>query len=188
MSSSRRMILSGRGTVRVLSLLLAALVLALSGCQRDGQELGAGGFTVAEGKSAPDIAVRALNGADLRLSQLKGRVVLLNFWATWCPPCREEIPSMMRLNAAMADRPFQMVAISLDEGGRTAIESFFRANGYLLPAYTDVEGRAADAFGVTGVPETFLIDKQGIVVRKIIGPLVWDAPEVISYVEDLMRK
>jgi thiol-disulfide isomerase/thioredoxin len=165
--------------------ILASLPMA---CERNGQGIQGSSFPAAENRPAPDIVVTALNGESLRLSSLKGRVVLLNFWATWCPPCREEIPSMMKLNASMAGKPFRMIAVSMDEGGKPAIEAFFRASGYLLPAYTDADGRGASLYGVSGVPETFVIDKNGIVVKKIIGPLAWDAPDAIAFLEALMKK
>ncbi|ABK99614.1 TlpA family protein disulfide reductase [Pelobacter propionicus] len=173
---------------RLCLLALAILAALTMACQRNEQGIEGAAFTAAENRPAPEIVVSDLNGGSLRLSQLKGKVVLLNFWATWCPPCREEIPSMMRLNASMAGKPFQMVAVSLDEGGKTAIEEFFRAHGFLLPAYTDAQGKAASVYGVSGVPETFVIDKSGIVVKKIIGPLAWDAPDTIAFLEDLMKK
>jgi thiol-disulfide isomerase/thioredoxin len=141
-----------------------------------------------EKSPAPDVSVVSLdNGSTLKLSDLKGKVVLLNFWATWCPPCREEIPSMMKLNKFMAGKPFQMVAISIDEGGRPAIESFFKETGFSLPTYLDVSGASTKSYGTTGVPESFIIDKHGVLVKKIIGGVSWDSPEVVSFLEGLMK-
>lgn len=140
-----------------------------------------------EKSPAPEVIVNSLAGAPLKLSDLKGKVVLLNFWATWCPPCRSEIPSMMKLNKTMAGKPFQMVAISIDEGGKPAIESFFQESGFSLPAYTDADNQAAKIYGVTGVPETFIIDRQGVIVKKVIGPMEWDSPEVTAFLENLMK-
>jgi thiol-disulfide isomerase/thioredoxin len=142
---------------------------------------------VRENSPAPGVTVNSLKSVPLNLSDLKGKVVLLNFWATWCPPCREEIPSMMKLNKIMTGKPFQMVAVSIDEGGLPAIEAFFKESGFTLPAYTDPDGKAAKIYGITGVPETFVIDKKGILVKKFIGPLPWDSPEIISFLEGLMK-
>lgn len=140
-----------------------------------------------EKSPAPDVTVVALaNGTSLKLSDLKGKVVLLNFWATWCPPCREEIPSMMKLNTLMTGKAFQMVAVSIDEGGKPAIESFFKETGFSLPTYMDATGASVKAYGITGVPETFVIDKKGIIVKKVIGGLAWSSPEVVSFLEGLM--
>jgi thiol-disulfide isomerase/thioredoxin len=170
---------------KCLFLLLAMIVfVTLAACDRNREKKAA---MPADNGPAPEIVVNSLNGTPLKLSDLKGKVVLLNFWATWCPPCRDEIPSMMKLNKAMAGKPFQMVAVSIDEGGRPAIESFFQTSGFSLPAYTDPDNRAARAYGVTGVPETFIIDKQGMMVKKVIGPLEWDGPEAVAFLEKLMK-
>ena len=166
-------------------LILSATVLIVTGCKKKDEV--AGVSQVIENKLAPQITVNSLTNVPLNLSDLKGKVVLLNFWATWCPPCREEIPSMMKLNSAMTGKPFQMVAVSIDEGGVPDIESFFKNSGYSLPAYTDPGGGAAKTYGITGVPESYLIDKNGILIKKVIGPFPWDSPETISFIEGLMK-
>ena len=169
----------------VYCLVLSVALLLISGCSKKKEPVGVA--EVAEQKPAPEITVNSLKNQPLNLSSLKGKVVLLNFWATWCPPCREEIPSMMKLNSAMAGKPFQMVAVSIDEGGVPDIEAFFKSSGFSLPAYTDPGGIAGKTYGITGVPETFVIDKNGILIKKVIGPLAWDAPETITFLEGLMK-
>jgi thiol-disulfide isomerase/thioredoxin len=155
---------------RILCLILAGMLLALSACSKS--ESGKRLSSAKEKGPAPEISVAAISdGSVLKISELKGKVVLLNFWATWCPPCREEIPSMMKLNKAMTGKPFQMLAVSVDEGGKEAIDAFFKGSGFILPTYLDAGGSAARTYGVTGVPETFVIDRQGIIVKKIIGGL-----------------
>lgn len=171
---------------RILFFIALGVSVALGACSKEEPARNVAAPAV-ENSPAPDITVNSLQGKPLKLSDLKGKVVLLNFWATWCPPCREEIPSMMKLNSAMAGKPFQMVAVSIDEGGVPAIESFFKTSGFALPAYTDPDGRGAKTYGITGVPETFVIDKNGILVKKVIGSMAWDSPEVISNLEGLMR-
>jgi len=141
-----------------------------------------------EGNPAPDFTLKDLAGKPVQLSSLKGKVVLVNFWATWCPPCREEVPSMVRLNQAMQGKPFQMLAISIDEGGKEAVESFFRKGGVTLPALLDTDGKVAKRYGTTGVPETFVVDGKGVILKKVIGPMDWSAPEVIAALDDLTRK
>ncbi len=140
-----------------------------------------------EGNRAPDFTVRDLDGRETRLSELKGKVALVNFWATWCPPCREEVPSMVALNKLMAGRPFRMLAISIDEGGKQAVEDFLSQSGNKLPAYLDTSGAIGKMYGITGVPETFVIDRNGVIIKKIIGPLEWNAPEVVKFLNDAMR-
>jgi thiol-disulfide isomerase/thioredoxin len=165
---------------------MAGMLLALSSCTKT--ESLKNPPIAKENNPAPEISVMALSdGTYLKLSDLKGKVVLLNFWATWCPPCREEIPSMMKLNRAMTGKPFQMVAVSIDEGGKPAIESFFKESGFTLPAYLDPEGKAVRAYGVTGVPESFIVDKKGIIVKKIIGGIAWDSADVASFLEGFVK-
>ncbi|GFE61237.1 TlpA disulfide reductase family protein [Geobacter sp. AOG2] len=170
---------------RFLCLVILGAVVALTACTKKEEAKNQG--PLQENNPAPAITVNSLAGKPLNLSDLKGKVVILNFWATWCPPCREEIPSMMKLNSAMAGKPFQMVAVSIDEGGQPAIEAFFKTSGFSLPAYTDPDNRAAKAYGITGVPETFVIDKNGILLKRVIGPMAWDSPDVLSYLEGLMK-
>jgi peroxiredoxin len=162
------------------ALLLVALVAA-AGCTK--KEVPA-----AEGNPAPDFTLNDLSGRPVQLSSLKGKVVLLNFWATWCPPCREEIPSMVRLNQALQGKPFQMLAVSIDEGGRGAVQDFFKKGGVSLPALLDTDAKVSSRYGTFRVPETFVIDPQGIIVKKIIGPLDWSSPEVLAALEQLMAK
>lgn len=167
-------------TQLVVCLIMAGMLLTLSACTKSP--------VAKENSPAPIISVTAItDGSALKLSQLKGKVVLLNFWATWCPPCREEIPSMMKLEKAMTGKPFQIVAVSLDESGKPAIDSFFKESGLMLPTYLDSAGKAAKSYGVTGVPESFILDKNGIVAKKIIGGIAWDSPDVASFIEGLMK-
>lgn len=161
------------------------LAIAVAGCSKD--KSAATGVGVKEKSVAPAISVISMDNQQLTLASLKGKVVLLNFWATWCPPCREEIPSMMKLDSFMAGKPFKMVCVSVDEGGKKAVEDFFKNSGHSLPAYVDPSGQAARSYGITGVPETFIIDKNGIVAKRVIGGLDWSSPEVVSFLEGLMK-
>jgi hypothetical protein len=87
----------------------------------------------------------------------------------------------------MNGKPFQMIAVSIDEGGKPAIEAFFKSSGFLLPTYIDESGASAKAYGITGVPESFIIDKQGVLVKKIVGGAAWDSAEAVSFLEGLMK-
>lgn len=141
-----------------------------------------------EGAMAPDLSVPDLSGKEVRLSDLRGKVVLLNFWASWCPPCREEMPSMVKLNKSMAGKPFQMLAVSIDEKGKAAVEAYSAKSGISLPFYLDTEGKGSRLYGTTGVPETFIIDKKGVILKKIIGGLDWSHPDVARFLEDAMKQ
>lgn len=171
---------------RILFLFVACLFLSLTACTKS--DTPKKGAAATEKSPAPEVLVKSLSdGSSLKLSDLKGKVVLLNFWATWCPPCREEIPSMMKLNSIMAGKPFQMVAVSVDERGKPSVDSFFKETGFSLPTYLDESGASVKAYGITGVPESFIIDKQGILVKKVIGGFAWDSPEAVSFLEGLMK-
>jgi thiol-disulfide isomerase/thioredoxin len=171
---------------RLLLIFIACLFLSMVACSKTEAPKPSG---IAKEKSpAPDISVVSIaTGSTLKLSELKGKVVLLNFWATWCPPCREEMPSMMKLNGIMAGKSFQMVTVSIDEGGKPDIEAYFKESGHSLPTYLDSTGEAPKAYGVTGVPETFIIDKKGLVVKKVIGGNAWDSPETVAFIEGLLK-
>ncbi len=175
---------------RCIYLFIVCLIMSMTACTKSDspQKTVSSSSVAAEKSPAPEVSVVSIaNGSTLKLSDLKGKVVLLNFWATWCPPCREEIPSMMKLNSFMTGKPFQMVAISIDEGGKTTIDSFFKETGLFLPTYLDASSASSKSYGITGVPESFIIDKQGVLVKKIIGGFAWDSPEAVSFIEGLMK-
>lgn len=159
-------------------LILSSMFALMVGCAKESPP-------AVEGNPAPNLKVTGRDGKTVQLSDLRGEVVMVNFWATWCPPCREEIPSLMRLNAAMAGKPFRMLAVSIDEGGAAKVEQFLRTTGSTLPVFFDPARKAGNRYGITGVPETFIIDKKGVIVKKIIGPLPWDDPQVIGFLSAL---
>jgi thiol-disulfide isomerase/thioredoxin len=172
-----------------LILLLTAVAL-LPACSKEkspAKSAAVSASKAVEGAAAPDFTVKDLVGKDVTLSALKGSVVLVNFWATWCPPCKEEIPSMIKLNKAMAGKAFRMLAISIDEGGKEAVDNFFKGSKD-LPCYLDAEAKTSQLYGTTGVPETFIVDKQGIIQKKIVGGMDWSNPEVIAYLDELLKK
>ncbi len=164
----------------VITILLS--LLTLTACSRKEAPIAA-----VEGKPAPDFAVRDLSGRETRLSDLRGNVILVNFWATWCPPCREEVPSMAALNRLMAGKPFRMLAISIDEGGKEAVQAFFSRAGVQLPAFLDTNSAIGKMYGITGVPETFVVDRNGVIIKKVIGPQEWNSPEVVKFLGDAMK-
>ena len=166
---------------KYIYVVLLLLTVVFAACSRQEEP-------VVEGKVAPDFALTDLAGRQVRLSDYRGKVVLLNFWATWCPPCREEIPSMVRLNQSMAGKPFQMLAVSIDEGGKDAVERYFKNSGLVLPALLDTDHRISGRYGTTGVPETFVLDKKGVILKKVVGGMDWSDPQVIAYLGELMHQ
>jgi len=138
------------------------------------------------GKPAPDFVLQDASGVTWKLSSLKGKVVFVNFWATWCKPCRDEMPSMEILNKAMAGQPFQMLSIVFNDDLKMA-ESFARRLGATFPVLANPGPDLAAAYMITGVPETFLIDADGILQHKFIGPYNWNTPEMQNLVMELIK-
>lgn len=168
---------------RIISIFAVCLSIFMAACSSKETPK----VAVVEGAQAPDFTLGDLSGNKTRLSDLKGNVVLVNFWATWCPPCREEIPSMAVLNRVMTGKPFRMLAISIDQGGKGAVSEYFSRSGTALPALFDPDGKVGKLYGITGVPETFVIDKRGVIIKKVIGPIDWSDPAVVKFLEDAMK-
>ncbi len=138
---------------------------------------------------APPETFAALDGAPVRLADFRGRVLLLNFWATWCAPCIREMPSLDRLQAALEDRDLAVLAVSIDRGGAKVIRPFAKRLGLEhLGLYLDARGALFKAFGVTGLPTTFLIDRRGQVVGAYPGAAEWDEPEARALIEHYLRQ
>ncbi len=136
------------------------------------------------GSSAPDIELRELaTGAPISLSELRGRVVLVNFWATWCKPCEDEMPAMERLYHALQPQGFELLAISVD-GDAAPVREFRQRLNLSFPILHDPDKRVSRAWQTDRYPESFLIDARGSVVERYIGPKEWDAP---AYVERVRR-
>ena len=131
------------------------------------------------GKPAPDFDTVDLEGKVWSLSKLKGKVVFVNFWATWCAPCREEMPSMQRIYAKLPKDKFTMIAL-FNRDKPVAVKNFVTKLGLTMPILSDEYNFAGTKYGLTGLPETFIIDKQGIIREKFIGPAEWDSPENIQ--------
>jgi thiol-disulfide isomerase/thioredoxin len=122
-------------------------------------------------------------GRKRMLADFRGKVVLLNIWATWCGPCRAEMPTLDRLQAQLGSKDFEVVALSIDRGGQTVVKSFFdETNVHVLGIYVDATAAAQDRLGIIGIPTTVLIDREGREVARHIGPARWDRPEVIDVI------
>lgn len=137
-------------------------------------------------QAAADFVATDLAGNAVRLSALRGKVVVLNLWATWCPPCREEMPSMERLYRRFKDRDFVLLAVSEDEDGRKAVEPFVRDGGFTFPVLLDPERQVGAKYGVWGYPETFIIDRAGMVAERVIGPRDWASQASTDQIERLL--
>jgi peroxiredoxin len=140
---------------------------------------------VLPGRMAPDLSLPSLTRGEIRLSDYEDHVVLLNVWATWCPPCRQEMPAMQRLYEAFEGEAFEILAVSVDAGiGQTDdsgyeggdLAAFAREYELSFPILHDPGGSIRQTYQVSRVPESFIIAKGGLIVRKVAGATEWDLP------------
>ncbi|HSK39683.1 MAG TPA: TlpA disulfide reductase family protein [Arenibaculum sp.] len=143
------------------------------------------GFRTADRPAeVPELAFVGAGGERLSLGDFRGRVVLLNLWATWCAPCVEEMPALDRLQAARGGRDFEVVALSLDRGGRAQVAPFLDRLGVRnLRIYLDPSGAAMGALGPRGLPTTILIDREGREVGRLEGAAEWDSADALRLIE-----
>ncbi len=135
------------------------------------------------GEAVPDFTVQD-SDRKIELSQFRGQVVVLNFWATWCPPCNEELPSLMSMQDRTRARGVVVVGISIDVDG-DAYHRFLKQRGVNFLTVRDPEEKISAVYGTHGWPETFIIDRQGVLRRKVVGPINWNAPEVMEFLSRL---
>ena len=155
---------------------------------RDNLFLKAGIQAIKGGRKAPNFRLEDLRGKKVELKHFRGKLVLLNFWATWCGPCKEEMPSMEALYNQFKEKDFVFLAISVDYGGVKSVNEFIEKQRYTFPVLIDPKCETLDLFGIKGIPTTLLIDKKGLMVGKTIGPKDWKKPEVISILNLLLEK
>ena len=143
---------------------------------------------VVEGLPAPNFSLPGLDGKIVSLTDYKGKVVLLNIWATWCPPCVEEMPSMEKLYKELKGENFEILAVSIDASGARDVAPFMKKHKLSFPALLNPKGTIKGLYGAVGIPESFIINKEGIVEKKIIGARDWAAPEAIRFFRYLIQK
>jgi len=139
-------------------------------------------------KRAPDFSLKDLNSRKVGLKQFREKIIFLNFWATWCGPCKEEMPSLEVLYQQFKEKNFILLAISVDYEGLKPVQEFINKHHYTFPVLLDPKCETLDLFEVKGIPTTFLIDKKGIMVGKAVGPRDWKSPEVISLINLMLGK
>jgi cytochrome c biogenesis protein CcmG/thiol:disulfide interchange protein DsbE len=162
--------------VRRTSVFLAILTVLVVGCYR-------GSRPPRIGTAAPDFTVQ---DSDRRvvLSELRGKVVVLNFWATWCAPCVEEMPSLVQLQQRFKDKGLSVVGVSIDVDG-DAYHKFLRDYKVDFLTVRDPDQKTANLYGSFKWPETYIIDRNGIVRRKFIGAVEWSQPEIVDFLSKL---
>ncbi len=179
----------------VLSLLVGSIYFDHNKASNIGQQsqqniapgTGVSSTTAVKGKLSPEISLNDLNGQAVKLSNYRGKVVILNFWASWCPPCKSEMPELdkaAREFASGADAV--LLTVNLTDGSRETVDSarkYIVDNKYSMSVLLDTQSRAANAYNITSIPTTYIIDKQGVVINYIVGPTTKDTLNV--YVNQL---
>jgi cytochrome c biogenesis protein CcmG/thiol:disulfide interchange protein DsbE len=158
------------------SIAIALTLFAMSGCY-------SGSRPPRIGSAAPDFTVRD-SDRTVTLSQLKGQVVVLNFWATWCPPCIEEMPSLVQMQQRMKEKGVTVLAVSVDVD-QSNYRRFLRDHNVNLLSVRDADQKSNSLYGTFKFPETYVIDRNGVVRRKFIGAVDWTEPDVIEYLGKL---
>jgi len=166
----------------VLFLFAASILLGLAGASGAAQEVHLPAWT---GSPTQPLALKDLNGRLHDLADYRGTVVLVNFWATWCQPCREELPSLARLRDAMRGRRFEVLTVNVAEG-EPRVKGFLAEVPLRLPVLLDRDGEAQRAWEVRGLPATFLLDREGVIRFWYLGELDWAQPAILRTVESLL--
>jgi thiol-disulfide isomerase/thioredoxin len=138
-------------------------------------------------RPAMPLVLPALAGGEADLKQWRGQVVLVNFWASWCPPCRKEMPSMNRLADKLAGRPFAILGVNAGEDAAT-IRAFMKQTPVDFPILLDEEGGTVKPWQAFVFPTSYVVDKQGRLRLGLVGSIEWDAPEVVARLEALLRE
>jgi peroxiredoxin len=152
------------------------LLLALSGCY-------SGSRPPRIGSNAPEFVVQD-SDRSVDLNQFHGQIVVLNFWATWCPPCVEEMPSLVEMQRRMKGKGVTVVAVSIDVD-ENAYRQFLKQHGIDLLTVRDPAQKTPELYGTHGWPETFIIDRKGVMRRKFIGAVDWTEPEITDFLSKL---
>lgn len=166
---------------------MAGLLALLLGV-RDSESGSAGLQTAARTKAASDFVLPALDGTHVRLRSLRGKVILLNFWATWCSPCRYEMPSMETLYNRFKGQGFEVLAVSIDSKGKEAVASFAKELNLTFPILLDRDMAVMAQLGVRGLPTTYLLDRNGFIAQVAVGPKDWAGKEGSDLVRGLISE
>jgi peroxiredoxin len=142
---------------------------------------------ITSGDLAPEFHLQKADAGPVSLADLRGKVVMVHFWATWCPPCVEELPTLDRLHNSALGKDFEMLAVGVDEEGAGSVVPFIRKNRLNLPVLFDPGGSVAKVYGTYKLPETYILDRAGVVRYKAIGPRDWNDPANIQVLRHIIE-
>ncbi|HJS59772.1 MAG TPA: TlpA disulfide reductase family protein [Vicinamibacteria bacterium] len=169
---------------KVAGLVAVAAALAWALVSLEGRK----GYGLRKGDLAPPLRLPTLDGGVVDLASFRGKLVVLNFWATWCPPCVEEMPALEKLHRALSPEGLVVIGASVDEDEAT-LRAFVQKVGVTFATLRDPGGRGPTAaYRTTGFPETFVLDPQGVLLDRYIGPAEWATPEAIDHFRELLRR
>lgn len=140
-------------------------------------------------RPVPEITFENGDGEPMTLADFRGKVIVLNIWATWCPPCRREMPTLDRLQAELGSERFEVLALSIDSAGPSVVREFFAEEGIEhLALYIDTSARALPRLDIRGVPTTLMVDAEGCEVARLIGEADWATPAMLDYFRGLIAE
>ncbi|QWR77327.1 TlpA family protein disulfide reductase [Candidatus Magnetomonas plexicatena] len=168
----------------ILGVLIVAAVVVLQLGRKSGQ---VANVNTVEGTTIPAFTLTDSGGKEVSSDAFKGKPLILNFWATWCPACKDEIPSLQTFYDEQKSGQSVNIVTVLFRDDMSSAQSFMKKHNYSFPVYTDSSG-VARSFGLTGVPETYLIDKNGVLVRRILGPLDWQNSSGKQLLSELLSR
>jgi len=173
----------------MVGLAAAALAVYFSSPQAGGVPKGLPFAQSSTPRQIPEFQFQDASGRARSLAEFRGRLVLLNIWATWCAPCREEMPALDRLQAKLGGPGFEVVALSIDQQGAAVVRRFFDEIGIKsLRLYVDPSAQAGFKLASVGVPTTLLIDRAGREIGRHVGPAKWDAPEIVQALSRMIEE
>ena len=179
---------TGVKTITMISLLIVGIGIVVLLQTKDDSINLTGQARLGKGDKAPDFTLPDLDGKVVRLDDQRGKVVFLNIWATWCPPCVDEMPSMEKLYQQLKGEDFEILAVSIDKNGTESVLPFMKKHNLSFTALIDSKESLKYKYQTTGIPETFIIDRNGIIVEKVIGPRNWASPDVIGFFRNVIQK
>ncbi len=172
---------------RTLTVFLVVSFAALTHAETLQQRMTSQGLSVAQKPVTPiEFELRDLTGKIVKLSAFKGKVVFLNFWATWCGPCRSEMPSMQRMYEKLHDAGLEILAVDLQEEKR-AVEGFVRELSLKFPILLDSTGTVGSKYNARAIPTTYLFDRKGFIFARAVGAREWDSPEMLETLRRVLK-
>lgn len=177
--------MKNRGTILAVILVLGLGIIFFSiSMDRDGKDRP----KAVVGLNAPELSLKDASGSVLNPDELKGSVVFINFWASWCQPCRDEMPSIQGLyDHFKGNNKFRVITVLYKDDYQSAAR-YLKENNLDLPVLIDDDGKSAKAYGIAGVPETYIIDKKGVLFKKFKGPAEWNSPKMVSALTSMINE